>query len=163
MNMKMPLLKCTEAVRWIILIIFFSSIVNVHAAVERNPPPYLLTEMKIVPFNQRTNSFLAEIKTDTDFSGWNEMNLSLFVTVEVSGQAGSYVSKRNVQIVAYEGRRVIVKRVGNLGVIDGSSGKYYIPVWLYGPFCQPITIKARITGQKGSVTLQRKLDFQCGE
>ena len=127
----------------------------------REPPPYQLTEIKVVPFSQTTNSFRAAIKKD--FSGWNSLNISLLVTVEVSGNGGTYASHRNVEIVAYEGRHVITRRVGSIGVLDESTGKYYVPLWLYGPFCQPVTIKARLTGQRQTSTLKRIVDFACGE
>lgn len=127
------------------------------------PPSYQLTAMKVVPFSQRTNLFLDEIKKDRDFSAWNELNLSLFVTVQVTGRAGSYSSKRKVEITAYDDRHVILKRVSDLGVLDEDTGKYYIPVWLYGPFCREVTIKARLLGQSQGSSLQRNLDFQCGE
>lgn len=128
-----------------------------------NLPPYRLSAIRILPYNQTTNSFLAEVKKDKDADFFNELDLSLFVTVEVSGQPGSISSNRRVEIIAYEGSRVILKRVVRLGVISESTGKYYVPVWLYSPFCQQVTIKARLIGQRQISTLQRKLDFLCGE
>ena len=162
MTKRIPLTTRTKALNCAFLLVLISALVH-GQTILRDPPPYQLTEMKIVPFSQRTNSFLAEIKNDAAFSGWNDLNLSLFVTIEVSGKAGSYGSRRNVEVVAYEGRRLIVKRVGHIGVLDESTGKYFVPVWLYGSFCQPVTIKARLIGQTRSATLQRKIDFQCGE
>ena len=158
----MPLARHAKALASIVVLIFISPLLRAQTRLPE-PPPYQLTEMKVVPFSQRTSLFLAEIKKDADFSGWNDLNLSLFVTIEVSGKAGSYSSRRNVEVVAYEGRRLIVKRVGHIGVLDESTGKYFVPVWLYGSFCQPVTIKARLNGQTRSSTLQRKIDFQCGE
>ena len=119
--------------------------------------------MKVVPFSQRTNSFLPEITNDRDFSAWNELNLSLFVTIQVTGRVGSYSPKRKVEITAYKDGRVFLKRISELGVLDEGTGKYYIPVWLYGPFCRKVTIKARLVGQQEGSSLQRTLDFQCGE
>jgi hypothetical protein len=160
MTMRMLLPKSAKTFGNVVLLIVTSSLLRAQTTLQ-TPPPYQLTEVKVVPFSQTTNSFLPEIKND--FSGWNSLNISLFVTIEVAGKRGSYNSKRHVEIVANEGHRVIVKRLGDIGVLDESTGKYYVPVWLYGPFCQPVTIKARLVGQARSPVLQRKVDFQCGE
>ena len=119
----------------LVLLISISSLLPAQTRLPE-PPPYQLTAMKVVPFSQRTSLFLAEIKKDSDFSGWNDLNLSLFVTIQVTGRAGSYSSKRKVEITAYENGRVILKRLSELGVLDEDTGKYYIPVWLYGPFAE---------------------------
>ncbi len=158
--MRMPL--PTNNLGTVVFLIVISSLVRSQTTLPE-PPPYQLTAMKVVPFSQRTSLFLAEIKKDSDFSAWNELNLSLFVTIQVTGRAGSYSSKRKVEITACENDRVILKRLSELGVLDEDTGKYYIPVWLYGPFCRKVTIKARLVGQPQVSSLQRVLDFQCGE
>jgi len=126
-------------------------------------PPYKFTEIKIKPYNQTSNSFLGDIKNDQDNDFWNDLDLSLFVTIEISGKPGSYSSSRKVEVIAYEGTRVILKRVVDLGVINESTGKYYVPVWLYSPFCRQVTIKARLLGQRQTSAVQRKVNFACGE
>src|SRR5260370_37139083 len=115
--------------------------------------------MKVVALRQRTSLFLGEIKKDSDLSAWNELNLSLFVTIQVTGPAGSYSSKRKVEITACENRRVILKRLSELGVLNEDTGKYYIPVWLYGPFCRKVTIKDRLIAQPQLSSLHSVLDF----
>jgi hypothetical protein len=117
--------------------------------------------MKVVPYSQRTNTFLKEVSDDEEF--WNELNLSLFVTVQISGKAGSYSSDRQVEVTAYEGEKLILRRVSPLGVIDEKTGKYYVPVWLYGSFCQPVKIKAKLLGQSESSSINRSFNFHCGE
>ena len=119
--------------------------------------------MNIVPYKHSAGSFLPEIKNDREYWGLNELDLSLFVTIEVSGRKGSYSPKRKVEITVYKGGRLFQKRVGDLGVLDEATGKYFVPLWLYGPFCQKITIKARLLGQPQASTLQRTLSFDCGE
>ncbi len=128
---------------------------------ESKLPPYSLSEMKVVPYSQRTNTFLKEVSDDEEF--WNELNLSLFVTVQISGKAGSYSSDRQVEVTAYEGEKLILRRVSPLGVIDEKTGKYYVPVWLYGSFCQPVKIKAKLLGQSESSSINRSFNFHCGE
>ena len=158
----MPLPTREKTFGSVIFLVLISSLLHAQTTLPE-PPPYQLTAMKVVPFSQRTSLFLAEIKKDSDFSAWNELNLSLFVTIQVTGRAGSYSSKRKVEITAYDDRHVILKRLSELGVLDEDTGKYYIPVWLYGPFCRKVTIKARLIGQPQASSLQRNLDFQCGE
>lgn len=119
--------------------------------------------MNIAPYKQSAGSFLPEIKNDREYWSLNELDLSLFVTIEVSGLKGSYSPKRKVEITAYRGGRLFQKRVADLGVLDDKTGKYFVPLWLYGPFCQKITIKARLLGQAKASALQRTLSFDCGE
>lgn len=125
-------------------------------------PPYKLTEIKIRPYDQTTDSLRNDIRNDKD-DLWNELDLSVLMTIEISGKAGSYSSGRKVEIIAYEGNRVILKRVVGLGVLSESAGKYYVPVWLYGPFCRQVTVKAKLIGQRQTSSLQRKVNFGCGE
>lgn len=148
-------------------LLFFSILLGSVACGQRGPapalPPYKLSEMKVVPYSHRTNTLLAEIPENRTGELWNELNLSLFVTVQVSGKAGSYSSNRSVEVTAYEANKLILKRIARIGVIDEESGRYYIPVWLYGPFCRPVRIKARLLGQREPSTLSRTIPFQCGE
>jgi hypothetical protein len=91
----------------------------------------------------------------------NEIDLSYLVKVEVSGKAGEY-SDRQVQITVHEGKKLIVSNTMMVGIFN-EAGKYYVPVWIYGPLCQPTTIQARLLGQKGAAPIKRTLKFQCGE
>ena len=124
---------------------------------------YTLSNIEVTIYSKRQNKFLSKVENDGKDEFWNEMNLSLFVVVEVSGKRGSYISNRKVEVSAFEGKRLVLKRVSDLGVIDEATGKYYVPIWLYGPFCQNVIIKARILGQKESSVIKRNLNFQCGE
>lgn len=153
----------TTSLKLLAVLFLVSTIIQGQVRSGKDLPSYKVAEMKVVPFSQRTSLFLAEIKKDNDFYAWNELNLSLFVTIRVSGRAGSYSSQRKVEITAYEDGRLILKRISNLGVLDEDTGNYYVPVWLYGPFCQRVTINARLVGQSQISSLQRSLDFQCGE
>jgi len=156
-------MKTTRLFVAIALLSLISLSANGQSQSDANLPPYKLSAMKVVPYSQTSNSFLDEIKTDKDADFWNDLDLSLFATIEVTGKPGSYTPNRKVEIVAYAGNRLLLKRVAELGVIGESTGKYYVPVWLYGSFCQPVTIRARLIGQKPTPTLQRKLTFMCGE
>ena len=149
----------------ILITLLFITVVSlsVRGQTQLEPAAYKLTAMKIVPYKQSAGSFLPEIKNDREYWSLNELDLSLFVTIEVTGSKGSYSPKRKVEITAYKGGRLFQKRVADLGVLDEEKGKYFVPLWLYGPFCQKITIKARLLGQSQSSALQRTLSFDCGE
>ena len=99
--MQIPLPR--KAFKSIVLLALLSVITLGQSRSVNTLPPYQLAEMRIVPYSQRTNTFLAEVKNDKGAEFWNELNLSLFVTIQVSGQAGSYSSNRQVEFTAYEG------------------------------------------------------------
>lgn len=123
---------------------------------------YKIARLKIQTFNQVLDAFSDDISDKKENEFWNALDTSLFVTVEVSGEVGSYVSGRRVEVTAYEGRKLILRRVANLGVIN-NDGKYYVPIWLYGGFCQPVTIRARFLGQQQALVIKKRLFFNCGE
>jgi hypothetical protein len=157
--MTMPTAKKTLTTLFLMIVVAFCA----GAQTLSEPSAYKLTAMNIVPYKHSVGSFLPEIKNDREYWGLNELDLSLFVTIEVSGRKGSYSPKRKVEITAYKGGRLFQKRVADLGVLDEEKGKYFVPLWLYGPFCQKITIKARLLGQPQASALQRTLSFDCGE
>src|SRR5262245_39519764 len=72
-----------------LLVIIVGSI-SVCAQAVPEPAAYKLTAMNIVPYKQSTGSFLPEIKNDREYWSLNELDLSLFVTIEVTGSKGSY-------------------------------------------------------------------------
>lgn len=155
----MPTANRTLGSFLLIIVVSFS----VCAQKQPEPAAYKLTAMNIVPYKQSAGSFLPEIKNDREYWSLNELDLSLFVTIEVTGSKGSYSPKRKVEITAYKDGRLFQKRVGDLGVLNDGSGKYFVPLWLYGPFCEKLTIKARLLGQAKASSLQRTLSFNCGE
>ena len=151
----------TKTLTRLLLVVLVSSCL--HAQTVPEPSAYKLTAMNIVPYKQSAGSFLPEIKNDREYWSLNQLDLSLFVTIEVSGRKGSYSPKRKVEITAYKAGRLFQNRVADLGLLDDETGKYFVPLWLYGPFCQKITIKARLLGQPQPSALQRTLSFDCGE
>jgi hypothetical protein len=159
----MKILSSAKLLSSIILLFAVGVISDGQTKARDDVPPYELTAMKVAPYNQRTNSFLAEVSPGDKTGFWNALNLSLLVSIEVSGKRGSYISRRQVEVTAFEGNKLILKRMAELGVLDDESGKYYVPVWLYGSFCQPVVVKARLVGQQRISTVQRRIDFNCGE
>jgi hypothetical protein len=123
-------------------------------------PPSKITGMKVIPYNRNDDSFSEDIAGSKE-ERLNELDLSFLVKIEVSGKAGDYAG-RNVEITVREGNKLILSRVTMLGIFN-DKGKYYVPVWIYGPLCQPTTIQATVQGQRPASTIKRTLQFQCGE
>jgi hypothetical protein len=121
---------------------------------------YTISAIKIVPFDE----ILGEFREPVDPEQWfgNDLSMSLFVTIELSGDPGGYVPKRNVQITVTEGKKIKLSRIAYPGVFS-EQGKYYVPVWLYGSMCDPVKITASVTGQKTRSSLSRTVNFHCGE
>jgi hypothetical protein len=122
--------------------------------------PSKITGMKVIPYNRNDDSFSEDIANSKE-ERLNELDLSFLVKVEVSGKAGDYAG-RNVEVTVREGSKLILSRVTMLGIFN-EQGKYYVPVWIYGPLCQPTTIQATVQGQRPASTIKRTLKFQCGE
>ena len=121
---------------------------------------YKITGMKVVNYNQYDHIF-KDISDEVDFEYWNALGTSVIVSVVVSAKRDTYVPGRKVEVKVYEGKKLIQTHNGNVGYIR--SGTYYVPTMLYGPFCQPLTIKARITGQRQVSIISKTLNFACGE
>lgn len=124
------------------------------------PAPYKITAIKVVPFDEILGQFREPVDPEQWFG--NDLSMSLFVTIELTGDAGGYVPKRNVQITVREGKKVKLSRIAYPGVFS-EQGKYYVPVWLYGSMCDIVKITASVTGQKPRSSLSRTVNFHCGE
>jgi hypothetical protein len=122
--------------------------------------PSKITGMKVIPYNRNDDTFSDDI-ADSKEERLNELDLSFLVKVEISGKAGDYAD-RNVEITVREGNKLLLSRVTMLGIFN-EQGKYYVPVWIYGPLCQPTTIQATVQGQRPASTIKKTLQFQCGE
>jgi hypothetical protein len=136
--------------------------VSVNAQKPPTAAPYKITAVKMVPFDQASGKFQNEITPNDERSFFNELSLGLFITVEVTGEAGSFEAGRMVEVVVLEGKRQKAKKTEQIGLI-GEGGKFYIPVWLDSALCDEVKITARIVGQKTVSTMTRKASFMCGE
>lgn len=141
-------------------ILFFAFMINANA--QKASPDYKISAIKIVPYEQNTGQFEDEITAGSDTNFFNELGKGLFVTVEVSGKAGSYEAKRNVEITVMEGKKLKLKKVLMMGILN-QSGKYYLPIFLEPAMCDEVKITAKITGQKTPSITTRKVAFMCGE
>ncbi len=123
---------------------------------------YKITNIKIVPFEQSSGEFEAEITDTDDRSFFNELGKGLFVTFEISGKAGDYVGTRSLSVTVLEGKKFKMKKVLMSGILN-EQGKYYFPLLIEPALCNEITITAALTGQKSPSKLTKKLPFMCGE
>ncbi len=126
------------------------------------PPPYKITAIKLVPFDQTTGEFQTEITKTDERAFFNELSLGMFVTVEISGVSGNYAPGRKVEITVMEGKKLRSKKSEDVGII-GEGGKYFVPVYLNSAMCSEITVTAKIVGQKTASAMTRKASFMCGE
>jgi hypothetical protein len=81
-------------------------------------PPYSISAIKITTFDHDNNTFGGELAADDKGNFLNALDTSLFISVEVSGQKGSYEGDRKVEITAYSGKKLKSKVLGTLGVLS---------------------------------------------
>lgn len=134
----------------------------VTAQAQKKAPPYKIEKIKIVPFDEASGEFEPEFVNGTDRTFFNDLSTSLFVTVIVEGEAGSFEVGRKLQITVTEGKRVKYTKTEQVGLI-GSGGRYHVPVWLYGSMCSDVKITAKLIGQAKIQTVTRTVRFLCGE
>ena len=145
-----------------VLIVTTIGLVGANAQKPKKAPDYKIAKVKIVPFNEQTGQFEEELDENGSKSFFNDLSTSLFVTVEVGGEAGSFEAGRKATITVMEGKKLKLTRTDQVGLI-GDGGKYYMPVWLYGSMCSQIKITVKLTGQKTLPVKTRSVAFNCGE
>ena len=111
--------------------------------------------------------FVPSILWNTPIEGSSRVGASssMLVTVEVSGEY-AYASSRRLEFIAkykpLEGSRaLLVKRYAPFWIRE--NGKYVAGFWLYNVGCNPVTLSARITGQRSNQPFKRVVRFGCGE
>jgi hypothetical protein len=148
--------------RTLLTLSFVFTLTAVAVVAQKKAPDYKIAAINITPFNEATGKFEDVLTTTDTRSFFNDLSMSLFVTVEIAGEAGSFEAGRKVVISVTEGRKAKFNKTEQVGLI-GEGGRYYIPVWLYGSMCSDVTIKARLVGQKTTSPVTRKVTFECGE
>lgn len=149
-------------------ILFFVSLIvcfGVGAVAAQKPkatPAYKIVKIKIVPFDEQRGVFAEEFRSNDERSFFNDLAISLFVTIEIAGEAGSFADGRKLEVIVTEGKRIKTKKLEQIGLI-GEGGKYHYPVFLNSAMCDRVTIKARIVGQATASTVTRTVPFMCGE
>jgi len=145
--------------RSILLILII--LVTVTASFAQRIAPYKVTAIKILPFDEPTGKFEDEAKGN-ERGFFNDLDTSVLAVVEITGTPGKFASKRDLSVRVTQGRKVMISRIAQVG-IPGDDGKYFVPIWINSPICDPVTITATVTGQTTRATMTRKLDAHCGE
>ncbi|MBP7281434.1 MAG: hypothetical protein KBA66_07660 [Leptospiraceae bacterium] len=125
-------------------------------------PDYKISDIKIIPFESKTGEFQEQVKQNQPEPYSNAISTSFFVIVEISGKAGSYESKRKVEIQVLEGGRKKVNKV-ETNMLLGANGKFFIPLLLSPLICKDLKITANVLGQTKESSLTRTIPFRCGE
>jgi len=128
----------------------------------QNNKQYKISDLHISEYSKYTGSLAVVSKAEDDKERFNALNISLLVAVEISGRIGSYPSNKNVLLTAYSNGKLVFRGQQKMGLLN-DNGKYYLPFFLHGPFCSPVTIKAQIVAPKTRTSTTRKLWFGCGE
>ncbi|MGI8786290.1 MAG: hypothetical protein ACR2HG_00830 [Pyrinomonadaceae bacterium] len=125
-------------------------------------PPFKVSAIKIVPYDQLTGEFEPEIKLKDSRTFFDEVALGLLITVEISGQTDTSADGRKVETTVLKGGKILIKKLTTVDGV-GAGGKFYIPIYIDYGLCQEITVTAKIIGQKTASTMTRKVPFSCGE
>lgn len=151
-----------------------------HAWAQQRSSAYTISAIQARLFYENKGAFSGDVLADKNFALWNVVigegsaegpSNATLVLVEVSGSAGAYEPMRKVEFVATirrsrrglsSAKDVLVRRTLGTGILN-AKGKWYAAFWLYGTGCEPISLSARIAGQARQASLQRTIDFRCGE
>ncbi|HEY0323872.1 MAG TPA: hypothetical protein VGC66_23185 [Pyrinomonadaceae bacterium] len=123
-------------------------------------PALSIKSIKAMPFNESMGFLGGDALANGKGEFWNSLHTSLLVLVELSGERGFYERNRKIEFTARTRGQLILTRTSEIGVLN-ENGKYYASFYLYGGFCSPVSMEARIQGQPQS--LKKTLDFGCGE
>jgi len=152
---------------------------NSHAQsgdVPSRPQTLRLANMQAMLFYENTGKFSPDVFTNP-VNLWNTpiegasregASESMLVVVEIIAEGEGWIPRgRRVQFTArYRvadksgyGKPAFFSKTMETNI--GSDGKFFAAFWLYDTGCHPVTLRARVVGQKG---LQRKtIDLRCGE
>jgi hypothetical protein len=136
-----------------------SEVVKQDQRSESEPPPYRLGTISVRGFDSHSNRFLEDLSGHS----WNQLDLCLLVSVEVAGKPGQHAPSRSVQVTVSQASQPERKQNRRLGPLDKKSGRYYVPVWIPGPFCEDLTVRADLRGQEEPSTVEKTMSFRCGE
>jgi len=136
--------------------------VNFNSVQAQAAPPFKITAIKIVPFDQFTGEFEPEITPNDERAFFNDVSFGLFITVVISGTSDTFLATRKVEVTVLEGKKVRSQKISDASSV-GADGKYYVPLFLESAFCDEVTVTAKLIGQKTASTMTRKVPFACGE
>lgn len=123
---------------------------------------YKISGMTLTPFDEASGKFEEPLSESGGRSFFNDLSTSLFVSVNIAGQTGTFEPGRMVTVTVMEGKKLRMTRRVQVGLI-GDGGFYHVPVFIYGSVCEKLTITARLSGQKTLSSSKRSVTFVCGE
>jgi hypothetical protein len=89
------------------------------------------------------------------------------IVVEVKGPPDGSAPRRVLELAATgrlrDGRRSVLLRKSVPLARLSAQGSYYVPFLLHDTGCVPIELHAEIRGQRNKVSVNKLLDFRCGE
>lgn len=136
-------------------------------AAQRPTAPFRITALKAMLFYGQTGTFSPDLFgpaapiLQNVTTGEGQATATL-VVVEVQGRPDAYAPARKLVFTATAARRLLLTKTVAIGR-PGADGKFYVALWLYDTGCTPVLLKAQITGQAQAATLQKTLDFKCGD
>ena len=136
----------------------------------QGPPPYRVSLRAMLFYTDKGTFSPDLIAHPVDL--WNtpagegraggSSNATLVVAV-VSGEAGSYVPERKVELTATERGHTILQRAVETSVLN-TQGRTYVAFWLYGTGCSRLRLSARINGQTPpGAPVTTTIPFACDE
>ena len=152
--------SCKQLLALLSLLVIFGTSAHGQRRKPAAASPAQLSSIKVIPYDRMHDTFSDEI-TDLESDHLNQIDNSYLVKIEVTGKAGDF-SSRQVVVTVREGNKLLLTRNTLVGIFN-TDGKYFVPVWIYGPLCSPTTIEARLTGPGKPSTLRKKINFFCGE
>ena len=134
------------------------------------PPPYRLSLRAMLFYTDKGTFSPDLIARPVDL--WNtpagegraggSSNATLVVAV-VTGEPGSYLPERKVELTVTERGRTTFQRAQETGIVT-TQGRTYVAFWLYGTGCTRLRLSARILGQTPAGTpVTASIPFACGE
>jgi hypothetical protein len=153
------------AVAWLIAV---AGLLPAAAVTQRpTPPPFRIAALKAMLFYGQTGTFSADLfgpsaPTLQNVSTGEGQAIATLVVVEITGRPDTYAPARKVALTAAAGGRALLSRSLGIGR-PGDDGKFHAAFWLYDTACAPVVIRARITGQAEDSSVQKTLNFRCGD
>ena len=131
------------------------------------PPPFGIAALKAMLFYGQTGTFSADLFGPSapalqNVSTGEGQAIATLVVVEISGRPDTYAPARKVALTAAAGGRALLNRTLAIGR-PGDDGKFHAAFWIYDTACAPVMIRARITGQAEDSSVQKTLNFRCGD
>ena len=120
---------------------------------------YRLSTITVQGYDPQTGQLITDLRDRS----WNQIDLSLLAAVEVIGPEQVSTSGPLVEVTIVKGDKVVSRQKMKVGAPHPRSGRYFVPTWITGPFCEDLVIRARLVGQRDESRVEKRFQFRCGE